>query len=411
MNDSLEVVNPQMGTLVVDRSLSPTGDVTDVIPVTLQQRYRSAFEFATVEAQQIWQTTIHQLVIGGRYQSGHLSSTDHLEGDPLGFGWTDDQSTRNQFERRSGYGYYQIRPLEPLSLQAGVSYDWMDAPENSRYAPLSANGARADQWSPKFGFVWEPVTGTVLRGGFARSLTGLGLDQSARIEPVHVGGFDQAFRGFIPEAVAGANAAAPLEQRELALEQKFGSGTFITVTASRLSSDLTRRFGVVDWLPGFGDANTRERLNYRERSIALSLHQLVAAEWAFGAGYRLSRSELDQAYVDLPAGIAGFRQAQSLASDLQQAYVSIHFNHASGFFGEVLGTWIRQSNRGFLPDQPGDDLWQMNLFGGYRFARRQAEVGVGVLNVTGQDYRLSPLTPYSRIPRDRTFALRVRAWF
>ena len=45
----------------------------------------------------------------------------------------------------------------------------------------------------------------------------------------------------------------------------------------------------------------------------------------------------------------------------------------------------------------------MNLFGGYRFFRRHAQVQVGVLNLADQDYQLNPLNLHAELPHARTF--------
>ena len=50
-------------------------------------------------------------------------------------------------------------------------------------------------------------------------------------------------------------------------------------------------------------------------------------------------------------------------------------------------------------------------FAGYRFPRRKAELTLGVLNLTDQDYRLNPLTLYDELPRGRTFMSQLRFSF
>ena len=84
-------------------------------------------------------------------------------------------------------------------------------------------------------------------------------------------------------------------------------------------------------------------------------------------------------------------------------------NHPSGFFSQFDALWSSQSSKG--PDLPGDDFWQFNAHLGYRFPRRQAEVRISVLNLTGQDYRLNPLNLTSELPRQRTFLASVRFSF
>ena len=73
--------------------------------------------------------------------------------------------------------------------------------------------------------------------------------------------------------------------------------------------------------------------------------------------------------------------------------------------------WYSQENKGYTPKAPGDDFWQFNAFAGYRFPRRKAEVALGLLNITDQDYRLAPLNVYNELPRTRTLVLRLRLSF
>jgi hypothetical protein len=84
------------------------------------------------------------------------------------------------------------------------------------------------------------------------------------------------------------------------------------------------------------------------------------------------------------------------------------YNHRSGFFAQAEGVWYAQSNRGYAADLPGDDLWQLNLFAGYRFLQRRVEARLGLLNVTDQDYRLNPLNITPELPRTRTLVASLK---
>jgi hypothetical protein len=79
-----------------------------------------------------------------------------------------------------------------------------------------------------------------------------------------------------------------------------------------------------------------------------------------------------------------------------------------GFFAEGEALWFNQSNEGYTPDEPGDDFWQFNLYAGYHFPRRKAEVTLGLLNLAGQDYNLNPLNIYNELPRARTLAVSLQ---
>ena len=60
------------------------------------------------------------------------------------------------------------------------------------------------------------------------------------------------------------------------------------------------------------------------------------------------------------------------------------------------------------PPGPSADSQQC---AGYRFARRRAEVLLGVLNLADQDYRLFPLTIYAELPRERAFVASLKLRF
>ena len=94
---------------------------------------------------------------------------------------------------------------------------------------------------------------------------------------------------------------------------------------------------------------------------------------------------------------------QTLHATLHEMTGYVLFNHPSGFFARAETRWYHQHNSGYTPALKGDDFFQENLFVGYRFAQRRAEMVLGLRNLTGQDYRLNPLTAYEELPRKRVF--------
>ena len=96
---------------------------------------------------------------------------------------------------------------------------------------------------------------------------------------------------------------------------------------------------------------------------------------------------------------------------LQQLSLSAIYNNPCGFFAQEEAQWYGQSNSGYTPGEPGADFWQFNAFVGYRFLHRKAEVTLGLLNLTGQNYNLNPLNLYNELPRSRTLALRLQLNF
>src|SRR5262249_19557372 len=127
--------------------------------------------------------------------------------------------------------------------------------------------------------------------------------------------------------------------------------------------------------------------------------------------YRLSQAELGRDLHGIPTGATidpGVRPHQDLESVLHQVNLFTIFNHPSGFFSEFDALWMHQSNDGYSPERPGDDFWQFNAYAGYRFLNRRAELRLGVVNLTGQDYRLNPLNLTAYLPRERAFTARLK---
>jgi hypothetical protein len=137
---------------------------------------------------------------------------------------------------------------------------------------------------------------------------------------------------------------------------------------------------------------------------------LLGRDWSLGANYRVNEAVLNDNFVDVPDGIFfnNFQPRQRTRGTLNQLDLTAIYNHSSGFFAEGEALWFSQSNGGYTPAEPGDDFWQFNLFTGYHFLRRKAELSVGLLNITGQEYQLNPLNIYNELPRARTLAMRLQ---
>lgn len=419
LQDTLLVDNPTQNTLFLDHGVG--GPVQEVAPLSYAQEYRNDLEAYLVELQQLIQRGNHTLVIGGRVQAGEFHTRSDQTGGqvftgtttlPIPFGISDN--VRNDFDRESAYLYEHWQVWPTLMLVGGVSYDRVHFPENFRYAPISNSEETRDQVSPKAGVVFTPFYETTIRAAYFRSLGGVSLDQSARLEPSQVAGFNQAYRSLIPESLEGDNSAPTFDTWALSLEKKFGRGTFIGVSGEILSSEVDRHIGVVDFVASgsaFSAGQTREQLDFRERTLAITFNQLLGDEWSLGARYRLSKADLEQRFTELPPGAvyhAGLQPQEQTESVLHQLQLSAFYNHPSGFFGGASAIWYLQSNQGYSPDKPGDDFWQFNVEAGWRFFRRRLEARVALLNLTDRDYRLNPLNLTSELPHGREVVTSLR---
>jgi Tfp pilus assembly protein PilF/outer membrane receptor protein involved in Fe transport len=426
LDDTLSETNQAAPTLVAfkpDVNSVPT--LTSVQGITMHQQFVGKLEIYSAELQQIWQQHLHSTVIGGRIQYGHFH-TANLQllpsDDAAAFPDPPQPAARQDitslFERLTFYGYHQWQIVDSLELIGGISYDWLTFPENFQTAPISSKEKTADQVSPKAGVIWTPAQNTAVRFAYTRSLAGASLDQSYRLEPPQVAGFVQSFRSIIPESVLGPTAGAKFETYGISLDQKFHTGTYLGISGELLNSRVQTTVGTFDVLPDeFNFAipsGLREQLDYREQSLLVTANQLFGEEWSIGAQYRLSQAILKDNFVDVPASVTDlvdFRSKQRLEGVLHHLNLFAIYNHPSGFFAEQEALWYAQSNSGYAPDEPGDEFWQFNAFAGYRFRQRKAELAIGLLNMSDQDYRLNPLNIYNELPRRRTLTVRFQLNF
>jgi outer membrane receptor protein involved in Fe transport/Tfp pilus assembly protein PilF len=395
-------------------SRGPGGQVVDVRTLPFDVTYQSVFEAFTAELNQICQFEHHLLVFGGRFQSGTFDTQDRLTlspsvpagfapffGNPPAAGaFTDD------FKRISAYGYYTWSPADHLHLTGGAAYDSVTAPTGFRSPPVSGGDAKQELVSPKAALVWSPLPEMAVRAAYTRSLGGVTFDESFRLEPTQLAGFSQTFRNLISESVVGSVTAPEYETAGAALDLKFKTGTYVGFHAQALNSTVSEQVGAFSFSgaipppPPVTPSTTRKDLDYDEYSAGVGVNQLIARCWSLGANYLFTRSKLHTVYPEVPVVLSP--QADRLEqADLQEATAFILFSHPSGFFARAETQWYHQDNAGYAPALKGDDVFMHNVFVGYRLRRQRATFSLGVLNLTGTDYRLNPLNPYFEMPRER----------
>lgn len=405
-DDGVDVFHLQPGVANATRISTPAGGYA--------ARLNSDFTLYSAELQQIWQSERTTVVAGGRIQSGTVDS-DAVLSRTLTGAISSDQ-TDESLRRANGYLYYHWQILDPLRLIGGFSYDHLTFPRNTDFLPLSSGEETRDLLAPKAGFIFTPWQGGTLRGAYTRSLGGLFFDNSVRLEPTQVAGFNQSFRSLLPESSAGLVPGSKFDTANLSYDQRLGADTFFGVETEWLHSDGDRTIGVTTGVlptpfPG-AVSSTRQRIEFRERNISAYAAQLLGDGFSVGARYRLSEAQLETRLPELPNTTTDLDLAeQSERSLLHQVSLSLNYQHACGFFSQWESLWYYQSNSGYTPARPGDDCFQHNVWIGYRFPRRHAEIRAGLLNLADTDYRLNPLNSYSALPRGRTAVVSLRLNF
>ena len=404
----------------IELNRDANGDVFSTQLRPFNTGYHNDIEGYTAELQQILTLGSHTIVFGGRVQSADSDARDVMALPPGSFPGAGVYPTRihvsnGDIDRQSGYIYDMWQVCDPLHLTAGLTYDRLSYPKNQELSPLSRGDEDQSRLSPKAGFILTPLKDTTVRGVYTRSLGGVFFDNSYRLEPTAVAGFNQSFRSLAPESVIGNIPGTRFETFGLGFDQKFSSETYLTVAGEVLNSQATRTIGAFNRLSGqivAVPSSTPAQVDYRERSLSIALNQLVGDNWTFGARYKLTDADINERLRQVPRGTPG-----TIAPDvdnealLHQVQLYGSYTHRCGFFSELLAIYSAQDNRDYTPALTGDNFWQLNAFAGYRFWQRHAEVRVGVLNITDRDYKLNPLTLYSELPRERTFYASFRFYF
>ncbi len=440
LNDSYSFYNFAQPSIFADYpDISPgVPGLVAVSPMTFTENFLNQSTIYSGELQQIWEKPDHTTILGTRWQAGDFKSTLTLRNAfpnapefPLPPNVEDAQSVNPKFDRASVYGYHQWQVWEPLELIGGLAYDHLHFPENFQGTPVSPKEKTEEQVSPKAGVIWTPAKNSTVRLAYTRSLGGASYEQSQSIEPSQVAGFVQNFRSIIPESIVGGTSGGSFETYNLAFEQKFPTETYLSLCGEVLNSQVRRVVGAYDYFPDEIDfpleSGLRENLDFQEKSVLLTLNQLLGKSWSLGASYRMSQAILDDTYPDLPAKIPGFVRSilphQRTEAIIHQVDLSALCNLPNGFFTRGHAVLYSQYNYGYpaeqpsvypfgpQPGQPGDTLIQLDFFVGYRSPNRKMEVSVGLLNLTDQDYHLNPLTSYADLPRSRMLVLRLRLDF
>jgi hypothetical protein len=198
-----------------------------------------------------------------------------------------------------------------------------------------------------------------------------------------------------------------------ALDWRLSPKTWLTVQGQALREQVDNPFGYFAFnfgaVPATGaQAETLQQLLYHETAAIVTVNHIMAEDWFLRAQYQFSYSDLKTTLPDIPA-TPSFDRASDVWGGLHQVRLSAEWQLPAGWFARGEYAWLSQNLGGSSPQPSGDHFGQVNLYGGYRFRNRRAELTVGVLNVNGaDDYHLSPIDYYLDLPYQRLFYTRFK---
>jgi len=382
-----------------------------IVPVGLN--YSNQFEVYTAELSQILQGPQLTGIFGARYQTGDFQATALLNHPPGFLGhYSSATGADARFQRISPYAYDHWEMADGLMLIGGLTYDTEEYPANYRRPPLDSTTDWKSQWSPKAAVIWSPAPALTLRGVFSRALGGVSYDESVRLEPTQLAGFDQSFRSIISESLVGSVEAARYQVAGGAVDWKVRPNTWLTVQAQSLQEDVGQNTGsfLINFAtpsPTTSAQDNTTQLHFTENSAVLTLNQIAGRDWFLQAQYKFTASDLKTTLSPIPAP-AGYDLATSQSGSLEEARLSASWQPPSGIFVRGEFWWFGQELAGSGPQPSGDHFPAVNLYAGYRFPKRRGELAVGLLNLTGDYYHLSPINYYLDLPYQRLIYTRFR---
>ncbi len=375
----------------------------------------SELEVYSFEVQQVADFEWHRWIAGAAFQTGTADASNQLgnfnDPFPLAVLPPVPQPVESSFEdsltRAKGYLYLTVEPVAQLSLTGGVTVDYLERPFNFRRPPIQEGQIDSTMVLPKAAAQWEPFPGYKLRAAYAQTRSGVSLEESVRLEPVQLAGFNQAFRTVIPESEINTVEGAKFDIYGIAADFKLPEHFYLGLTAQRIDSQVTQNLGVFDLIEPLPSplvpSTFVNEYDFTEDIFQADLSKLIGEWFTVGVGYQFSNSKLDFIFPEAP----GFNFTQEAQLHLWRGHVL--FNHPTGFYAGAETNWYLQDNDGYGTTRPNDQFQQLNVILGYRFWENRGDVRVGLLNLTDDDYRLNPLSVYdSTLPRERVYSISVK---
>jgi hypothetical protein len=303
-----------------------------------------------------------------------------------------------------------------------MAYDELRHPRNTEAPPIDDSESGMRVVNPKLALRWNITPEIRLRAMYAQSLGGVFYDQSARLEPVQLAGFVQAFRNGIPESVAGLVPGMRFDIFGAAIDAQISAHSWVMVSFEGMNTRARRSSGAYfRYETDLEDARPDqliEDIRYQERAVSVTWNRLLGDCWSAGAQFRFSHAASDhlfQSALPLKTFLGDDSwQHREIEALLFSSRVFVRFQDPGGFFADAEGLHFAQVKEWQMYEgspSEGDAFFHLNAAAGFRWAQRRAELRVTALNLLAQDYHLHSFNGPVALPRDRTLAVSFRFEF
>ena len=265
-----------------------------------------------------------------------------------------------QFDHVNAYAYANVKPATNVTLTAGGSFDHLSG---------DLPGSGDDQFNPKFGATWNPVSSTTLRAAAFRTLKRtLVTDQT--LEPTQVSGFNQFFDD---------SDLTEAWRYGAAIDQRLGRNVFGGFEFSK--RDMTVPF--VDLESVLQEAPWDE--STARAYVFLAPHRMVGIR----AQYVFERFEHDatcEAGGPRECLTVGFQKV-----DTHRVPLGIALFHPSGLSASVTATYWNQEGAFEGLFEPGflaasSDFWLVDAALNFRLPNRYGFLSIGAANLFDEDF-------------------------
>ena len=263
------------------------------------------------------------------------------------------------------YIYSMIHYPKTVTWTLGGSVDFFDNDQVDR-----------DQFNPKFGFTWNPFSGTTLRGAVFRTLKRT-LISDQTLEPTQIAGFNQFFDD---------GDAADTWRYGIGIDQKVSAQIYAGAEFSK--RDLEER--------GTSPPSLATQKFNSDEYLGRAYMYFTPHPWlALGPEYRYER-------FDNPVEFSKDEQIERLTT--HRFSFGINFSHPSGFGAQLKPTYVDQDGKFVVPpagppppffaSESGDDqFWVVDASIGYRLPKRLGLITIEAKNLFDEEFKFQDTDP------------------
>lgn len=405
-----EIVSDEYGKVTLYRYPRGFGTVMD------QTGLSTRFEAMLLEANHHQVVNESQLLLGLRMVIGELKGQDFLDGtaEPAkDLGVPRHGRAKAGMDRSSVYGYWTHNIAGEWRLTLGASGEMGTYPDAFRTIPLSSHRTHSVDLTPKVAVAGPIWRDTYVRGGYFEHFGGVGFEDSVRLEPSQVEGILFAGREFAPIAAVGTLTHAHTRTAALALDRVLSSNWYFGLEGAIHSLDSTEAQGVFRYVgtnPPIDIPPTTKEIEYSGHQVSAHVGKLLGERGSAKLGYHFQSGAL---VTRLPEVIHESGSYLREEASLHEISLSLRYQLRTGFFSTLRIATPHQrafalkdssKARQHFRSSSGPEI---DLSAGWRSKEKRFLVQASCINLTDQNYRLSPLALPVGIERERVWTGRV----